>query len=79
MLIPVNPGEAVSILDDLKNDLGDLDRKAERLAVYYAATGERKYRDEAAAIYKDLINRTGSATLKKKLTLLTDREGDVYE
>lgn len=82
VLIPVNPGKAVSILDGLQNDLGDLDRKAERLAVYFAATGKRKYRDEAVAIYEDLINRTGSVTLKKKLALLavepdfkTRREG----
>ncbi len=71
VLIPVNPGEAVSILDNLQNNTEDMDKKAEWLAAYYAATGEPKYRDEAVAIYLDLINRTGSETLKKKLTLLT--------
>jgi len=71
LLIPVNPGKAVSILDDIQNSTKDLDRKAEWLEAYSAATGERKFRDEAVAIYNDLINRTGSVTLRKKLTQLT--------
>jgi len=71
VLIPMNPGKSVSILDNLGKNSSDLDRKAEWLAAYYDATGEWKYRDEAVAVYQDLIKRTGSVPLSKKLTQLT--------